>query len=164
MTPEMKGFLLLTVVKLLAIFTFTLIGVAYLTLVERKLCAWMQYRLGPNRVGPNGWFQPLADGLKNILKEETVPPRRQQDPLRPGAGIVPDSRHHDVAGPALGRAAAGGLRLLSAASGPLRASRAYAHCGRRSTDRFPLRDRHRLDGGLRYRLGRLVLPTTSTAC
>ena len=73
MTPEMKGFLLLTVVKLLAIFTITLIGVAYLTLVERKVCAWMQYRLGPNRVGPNGWFQPLADGLKNILKEETFP-------------------------------------------------------------------------------------------
>jgi NADH-quinone oxidoreductase subunit H len=73
MTPEIKGFLLATVIKVLAIFTITLVGVAYLTLVERKVCAWMQYRLGPNRVGPNGWFQPLADGLKNILKEETFP-------------------------------------------------------------------------------------------
>jgi NADH-quinone oxidoreductase subunit H len=46
---------------------------AYLILLERKLSAWMQDRLGPNRVGPFGLLQPLADGLKLILKEEVIP-------------------------------------------------------------------------------------------
>ncbi|HEX6961404.1 MAG TPA: NADH-quinone oxidoreductase subunit NuoH [Lacipirellula sp.] len=47
--------------------------VAYLILLERKLSAWMQDRRGPNRVGPMGIFQPLADGLKFLLKEDVVP-------------------------------------------------------------------------------------------
>ena len=46
---------------------------AYLIWLERKLSAWMQDRIGPNRVGPFGLLQPLADGLKFILKEEVVP-------------------------------------------------------------------------------------------
>lgn len=51
-----------------------LIGAAALmTLAERKLSAWMQYRHGPNRVGPWGLLQPLADGIKFIFKEEVVP-------------------------------------------------------------------------------------------
>ncbi|MEI7699345.1 MAG: NADH-quinone oxidoreductase subunit NuoH [Planctomycetia bacterium] len=45
----------------------------YLILLERKLSAWMQDRVGPNRVGPMGLFQPLADGLKLLLKEEVIP-------------------------------------------------------------------------------------------
>ncbi len=73
MTPELKGFLLLTVIKLLVVFTVTLIGVALLTLMERKVSAWMQNRRGPNRVGWAGLLQPAADGLKNIIKEETYP-------------------------------------------------------------------------------------------
>ena len=73
MTPEMKGFVLLSVVKMLFVFTVVLVGVALLTLMERKVSAWMQNRIGPNRVGPGGLLQPAADGLKNILKEETFP-------------------------------------------------------------------------------------------
>ncbi len=73
MTPELKGMLLLTVIKLLVVFTATVVGVALLTLMERKVSAWMQYRLGPNRVGFGGLLQPAADGVKNILKEETFP-------------------------------------------------------------------------------------------
>lgn len=46
---------------------------AYLILLERKLAAWVQDRLGPNRVGPFGLLQPLADGLKLLLKEEIIP-------------------------------------------------------------------------------------------
>jgi NADH-quinone oxidoreductase subunit H len=46
---------------------------AYLILLERKLSAWMQDRIGPNRVGPFGLLQPLADGLKFLLKEEVIP-------------------------------------------------------------------------------------------
>ena len=48
-------------------------AVAYLVLVERKVAAYMQDRLGPNRVGPWGLLQPLADGAKFILKEEIIP-------------------------------------------------------------------------------------------
>jgi NADH-quinone oxidoreductase subunit H len=47
--------------------------VAYLILLERKLSAWMQDRRGPNRVGPMGMFQPFADGLKFLLKEDVIP-------------------------------------------------------------------------------------------
>ena len=73
MTPEMKGFLLLSIIKMLVVFTVVLVGVALLTLMERKVSAWMQNRRGPNRVGWAGLLQPAADGLKNILKEETYP-------------------------------------------------------------------------------------------
>ncbi len=73
MTPETKGFLLLSVLKIIVVFTVVMVGVALLTLMERKVSAWMQNRRGPNRVGYAGLLQPLADGLKNIVKEETYP-------------------------------------------------------------------------------------------
>ncbi|MGH7512718.1 MAG: NADH-quinone oxidoreductase subunit NuoH [Gemmatimonadales bacterium] len=73
MTPEMKGFILLSVIKMVLVFTVIMIGVALLTLMERKVSAWMQNRRGPNRVGWAGLLQPAADGVKNILKEETYP-------------------------------------------------------------------------------------------
>ncbi|HEV8607621.1 MAG TPA: NADH-quinone oxidoreductase subunit NuoH [Tepidisphaeraceae bacterium] len=47
--------------------------VAYLILLERKVAAWVQDRLGPNRVGPKGLLQPIADGLKFIFKEDFRP-------------------------------------------------------------------------------------------
>ena len=73
MTPEFKGFLLLSIVKMVVVFTVVMIGVALLTLMERKVSAWMQNRRGPNRVGWAGLLQPAADGVKNIVKEETFP-------------------------------------------------------------------------------------------
>ncbi len=67
------AFLVSSAVKVLAVFSVLMVVVALLTLMERKVSAWMQDRLGPNRVGPGGIGQPLADGIKNILKEETNP-------------------------------------------------------------------------------------------
>jgi NADH-quinone oxidoreductase subunit H len=50
-----------------------MLAVAYLTLWERKLIGWMQIRIGPNRVGPLGLLQPVADGVKLLLKEIILP-------------------------------------------------------------------------------------------
>jgi len=58
------------VVKVLFVLVVVLTFVAYLTLMERKVLGWIQVRLGPNRVGPWGLLQPLADGVKLIMKEE----------------------------------------------------------------------------------------------
>jgi len=72
-TPELKGYVLVSIIKMVVVFTIIMIGVALLTLMERKVSAWMQNRHGPNRVGWAGLLQPAADGVKNILKEETLP-------------------------------------------------------------------------------------------
>jgi NADH-quinone oxidoreductase subunit H len=63
---------LLTIVVVMAV----MLGIdAYLILLERKVAAWMQDRVGPNRVGPGGLFQPIADGLKFLFKEDIIPDR-----------------------------------------------------------------------------------------
>jgi len=56
-----------------AIFGITLFIAAYSTYAERKVAAFLQDRVGPDRAGPFGIFQPLADGLKFIMKEEMIP-------------------------------------------------------------------------------------------
>jgi NADH-quinone oxidoreductase subunit H len=60
-------------IKAALIFGGLLGTAAIYTLAERKIAAWIQYRIGPNRVGPWGLLQPMADGLKFIFKEEVVP-------------------------------------------------------------------------------------------
>jgi NADH-quinone oxidoreductase subunit H len=62
-----------TLVKIVVISVPLILGVAYLTLAERKIIGWMQVRIGPNRVGPLGLLQPFADVFKLIFKEIIVP-------------------------------------------------------------------------------------------
>ena len=67
-------FILVSVIKIVIAMFVLLTGVAYTTLAERKVVAHIQNRWGPSRVGPFGIWQPLADGLKFILKEDITPP------------------------------------------------------------------------------------------
>ena len=59
--------------KIAIMFGVVMLTVAYTTLAERRISAFIQDRLGPNRVGPFGLLQPIADGLKNLVKEEALP-------------------------------------------------------------------------------------------
>ncbi|WP_439503937.1 NADH-quinone oxidoreductase subunit NuoH [Methylophaga sp.] len=61
--------------KILLIVSVLMLAVAYLTLAERKVIGYIQMRIGPNRVGPRGLLQPIADGLKLLLKEIILPTR-----------------------------------------------------------------------------------------
>ncbi|MEX2169954.1 MAG: NADH-quinone oxidoreductase subunit NuoH [Pirellulales bacterium] len=65
--------LLITLVTIGIVMGTTLGGCLYLVLAERKVSAWMQDRVGPNRVGPFGLIQPIADAIKVLLKESVVP-------------------------------------------------------------------------------------------
>src|SRR5215213_5274305 len=85
------AFVVSSLLKIILLFTLVMVVVALLTLMERKISAWMQDRLGPNRVGPGGLAQPLADGIKNILKEETNPAEANRVffTLAPMLSIIP---------------------------------------------------------------------------
>jgi len=72
--PDSGGvWFLATLIKMLLTFTIYMIGVMLVIWAERRICGFIQDRLGPNRVGPAGLLQSVADGVKNIMKEETYP-------------------------------------------------------------------------------------------
>ena len=62
-----------TLAAIVAIIVPLMLSVAYLTLWERKMIGWIQIRIGPNRVGPLGLLQPVADGIKLLMKEIILP-------------------------------------------------------------------------------------------
>ena len=66
-------FVLISAIKILLIAVLILLTVSYLTYFERKISAWAQNRIGPNRVGWKGLLQPFADVFKLLLKEDIIP-------------------------------------------------------------------------------------------
>ena len=67
--------IIIILLKIVALLVPLLVAVAYLTFAERKVIGYMQVRLGPNRVGPKGWLQPIADAMKLMFKEIVLPSR-----------------------------------------------------------------------------------------
>jgi NADH-quinone oxidoreductase subunit H len=78
MTDPLMYYLVIPLIKVVVILGVLLLTVAYLTYAERKILAYVQARVGPNRVGPRGWLQPIADGLKLFVKEDLVPDRAEK--------------------------------------------------------------------------------------
>ena len=91
LTPN-EQFAIFSLLKIvIAVFAVVLPMVAYSVMAERRISAWIQDRIGPNRVGPFGLLQPAADGLKFILKEDFTPAyaRKVYFWLAPAVAMVP---------------------------------------------------------------------------
>ena len=71
--PAVWQTLLLILGKVILILIPLMLCVAYITYAERKIIGYMQIRIGPNRVGPRGWLQPIADAMKLMFKEVIIP-------------------------------------------------------------------------------------------
>ncbi|MES9987773.1 MAG: NADH-quinone oxidoreductase subunit NuoH [Candidatus Thiodiazotropha endolucinida] len=71
--PTELQYLIWTLIKIIVIIAPIMLSVAYFTYAERKIIGYMQVRIGPNRVGPKGWLQPIADAVKLMFKEIVIP-------------------------------------------------------------------------------------------
>ena len=133
-----------TIVKMLLIFTIYMIGVMIVIWAERRICAFIQDRRGPNRVGPHGLLQSVADGVKNIMKEETYPGAGVSAALRSRAGDVVHSRAAHLGGDPVRRAV--GLEVGH-----------DRHGARAAADRLPVHPLDRVARRVRHRARRLVV-------
>jgi NADH-quinone oxidoreductase subunit H len=89
--PESLQRTILVTLQVLVVVVPLILTVAYLTLAERKVIGWIQNRIGPNRVGPRGLLQPIADVLKLLVKEIVIPAKSSRFLfiLAPLLAIVP---------------------------------------------------------------------------
>ncbi|HSS09241.1 MAG TPA: NADH-quinone oxidoreductase subunit H, partial [Acidimicrobiales bacterium] len=82
---------LIVILKTVIVFAILLVGVLFMIWYERKVISWMQNRYGPNRAGPYGLLQSLADGIKVFFNELFVPSRADRPIYRiaPYLAVVP---------------------------------------------------------------------------
>ena len=87
----MSESLFFTIIKIVILLNAVLVSVTYMVLLERKVIAWVQSRLGPMRVGPHGVLQPIADAIKLMIKEDITPTRADKAvfTLAPIIALVP---------------------------------------------------------------------------
>jgi NADH-quinone oxidoreductase subunit H len=85
------NFVIFALIKIACVVVALLAMFAYAALLERRVCAFIQDRIGPNRVGPWGLLQPLADGVKLLLKEDFTPARVRKAFfwLAPAIAVIP---------------------------------------------------------------------------
>ncbi len=78
MTTPWMTYLLVPLIKIVVILVVLILLAAYLSWFERRILAFMQIRIGPNRVWPKGWLQAIADALKLFSKEDVIPARAEK--------------------------------------------------------------------------------------
>lgn len=88
--PEWLISLIITCIKVIVVETILLTGVAYTVYAERRISAFIQNRIGPNRVGPAGLLQPIVDVIKLLFKEDIVPDKANKfvHSLAPAISLV----------------------------------------------------------------------------